>query len=209
MRRRISASHPRASKLADGGNVVVVVGAAVVVVGAAVVAGVRTVVVGDCVVAVAVDVVLRTQPFGHVLAKRCTCRLPRTTRTQETCRGAEMGWANTKAPVAARAEACAGTARDGLATTDAKASTATNTRRTKGRATMRLPLTPCVTIGVAACDTATPPGASRSGRCCGPPTVDPPQTWCDAQGTRVVNRAPHCPSRREWCARNARPANPL
>ena len=94
-------------ELADGGNVVVVVGAAVVagvrtvvvgavvvgvvvagatvVVGAAVVTGVRTVVVGDSVVAVAGDVVLRTQPLGHFLAKRCTCRLPRTTRTQETC----------------------------------------------------------------------------------------------------------------------------
>ena len=61
------------------------VGAAVVVVGAAVVTGVRTVVVGDSVVVVAGDVVLRTQPRGHFLAKRWTCTLPRTIRTHETC----------------------------------------------------------------------------------------------------------------------------
>ena len=148
------------------------------------------------------------QPRGHLGAKCWRSITPRVVRSHNTERVADATAETLMASVAARAEACAGTARDGLATTDATTRTATNTRRTKGRATMRLPLTPCVTIGVAACDTATPPGASRSGRCCGPPTVDPPQTWCDAQETRVVNRAPHCPSHHEWCARNATPENP-
>ncbi len=76
VRRRISDSHARASKLADGGNVVVV---------GAVVVGAAVVVVGDSVVVVAGKVVLRTQPLGQVLAKRCTSLLPRTTRTQEIC----------------------------------------------------------------------------------------------------------------------------
>jgi len=118
------------------------------------------------------------QPRGHLGAKCWRTITPRVVRSHNTERVADATAETLMASVAARAEACAGTARDGLATTDAKASTATNTRRTTGWATMRLPLTPYLTIGVAACDTATPPSASRSGRCSVPPTADQPRTWC-------------------------------